>query len=94
MAPQNGILSRPRCNTNVPQNFRGKQSTKPVRDLIFTPSKTALDGKEVIHVLEYDHKFRELIVPSLQSTADPALLNIHEFNRIKRHAKVSITIKN
>jgi hypothetical protein len=93
MASQNHILFRQRRETNVSQNSRRKPCTKPERGLVSTPSKRALDGKEVIRVVEYDHKIRELIVPSLEPTVYPALLDINEFNRIKQQAKVNIKVK-
>ncbi|KAJ9585961.1 hypothetical protein L9F63_020393 [Diploptera punctata] len=50
--------------------------------------KRATDGKEIIHVVEYDDKIRELLVPSSEPTVYPALLDIDEFERIKQEAKV------
>ncbi|XP_021935545.1 cilia- and flagella-associated protein 45-like isoform X2 [Zootermopsis nevadensis] len=88
MAPQNSILSHQRCETNVSKNSRKKQHTKSETGLASTPRKRTPGGKEVIHIVKYDDKIRELIVPSLERTVHPTLLDINEFNRIKQQAKV------
>jgi hypothetical protein len=90
MATQNIILSHRGCQTNVSQNSRNKKSVKSNKGLLPTPNKRALNGKEVIHVVEYDDKIRELVVPSQEPTVYPVLLDTDEFNRLKQQAKVNM----
>ncbi|PSN55986.1 hypothetical protein C0J52_02150 [Blattella germanica] len=65
----------------VTKNGKTKENSK-------VAGKRALDGKEVINVVDFDDKVRELVVPSLEPTVYPALLDIDEFKRLKRQAKV------
>jgi hypothetical protein len=89
MNPQNSILLRQRCRRSVSQNSGSKRPDKPKKDLVPTQNKRALDGKEVIRIMEYD-KIRELVVRSKEPNMQPAVLNINEFNRLKQQAKVNV----
>ncbi|XP_069687390.1 cilia- and flagella-associated protein 45-like isoform X2 [Periplaneta americana] len=75
--------------TKCSQNTRVKPAPKSKKTLLPTTNKRALDGKEIIRVVEYDDKIRELIVPSQKPTVYPALLDTDEFNRLKQQAKVT-----
>lgn len=57
-----------------------------------TPNKGELDGKEIIRVVEYDGRIRELVVPGQEPTVPPLVLDTAEFNRLKQQAKVNINV--
>jgi hypothetical protein len=92
MAPQSVIESYQKGKTGVPNNFRNKHPVTCKKNFISTQNKGALDGKEVIHVVEYDGKIRELVVTSKQPTVPRLLLDADEFNRLKQQAKVNVNI--
>jgi hypothetical protein len=92
MAPQTVIQSHHKGQIGVSKNFRNKQPVTSKKYLISTPNKGETDGKEVICVVEYDGKIRELVVPRQESTVPPLLLDADEFNRIKQQAKVNIDV--
>jgi len=92
MAPQTVIQSHHKGQTGVSKNCRNKQPVISKKDLIYTPNKGESDGKEVVCVVEYDGKIRELFVPCQQPTVPPLLLDTDEFNRIKQQAKVNINV--
>jgi hypothetical protein len=94
MAPQKIIPPHQGCQKNVSQISRNKQSLKSKKGLVPTTNKTASDGKEVTHVVQYDDKIRELVVPSQEPTLYPILLATDEFNRLKQQARVNIQASN
>jgi hypothetical protein len=94
MALQKIILSHRGCHKEVSQISRNKQSVKSKKGLVPTTNKRALDGKEVLHLVEYDDKIRELVVPSQEPTVYPVLLDADEFNRLKQQARVNINDNN
>jgi hypothetical protein len=90
MALQKITLPHQGCHKNVSQISRKKQSVKSKKGLVSTTSKRASDGKEVLRVVQYDDKIRELVVPSQKPTLHPILLDTDEFNRLKQQARVNI----
>jgi hypothetical protein len=92
MAPQSVIQSHQKGKTGGSKNFRNKQPVTFKKNLISTQNKGTLDGKEVIRVVEYDGKIRELVVPSQEPTVPRLLLDTNEFNRLKQQAKVNVNV--
>jgi len=90
MAAQTVIRSHQKGQTGVSKNFRNKQPVTSKKDLIYIPNKGESDGKEVVCVVEYDGKIRELVIPRQELTVPPLLLHTDEFNRIKQQTKVNI----
>jgi len=90
MAPQTVIQSHQKGQTGVFRNFRNKQPVTSKKDLMYAPNKGESDGKDVVCVVEYDGKIRELVIPRQELTVPPLLLDTDEFNRIKQQAKVNI----
>jgi hypothetical protein len=92
MAPQTVIQSHHKGWIGISKNFRNKQPVTSKKGLIYTPNKGESDGKEVVCVVEYDGKIRELVVPCQEPAVPPLLLDTDEFNRIKQQAKVNINV--
>jgi hypothetical protein len=92
MTPQTVIQSHHKGQTGVSKNCRNKQPVTSKKDLIYTPNKGESFGKEVVCVVEYDGKIRELVVPRQEPTVPPLLLDTDEFNRIKQQTKVNINV--
>ena len=91
MAPQTVTHSHHKDQTGVSKNFRNRQPVSSKKDLLCTPNKGESDAKEVVCVVEYDGKIRELVVPRLEPSVPPLLLDNDEFNRLKQQAKVKIS---
>jgi len=92
MAPQTVIQSHHKGQMGVSKNFRNKKPVTSKKDLICTPNKGETGGKEVVCVVEYDGKIRELVVPRQEPRTPHLLLDTDEFNRIKQQAKVNINV--